>query len=203
MLVNRGYHILIVEDELLIAEHMATVLKMAGYTNYSIAISVKEALEAIAKNKPNIVLTDIALGSDKTGIDLGAMLHQEFKIPFIYITSHVSPDILATAKYTHPNAYLVKPFKKEDLLVAIELALFSSELNTKANDNETLLVKDGHALARIPYAEILWLQAEGNYTLLYTSNNKKRLVRNLITELFQQLPGTNFIRIHKSYGVNK
>jgi DNA-binding LytR/AlgR family response regulator len=111
--------------------------------------------------------------------------------------------MLSKAKHTRPNAYLVKPFKKEDLIVAIELALFSSELNTKANEDASLIIKDGHAMAQIPYADILWMEAEGNYTLLFTSNHKKRLVRTVITELHQQLPAQDFIRIHRSYVVNK
>ena len=203
MQTDKEYHILIVEDELLIAEHIAAILHTAGYVNTVIAMSVDEAIKLITEQKPNMVLTDIALGSNRTGIDLGTLLYQQFKIPFIYITSHSSTDMLSKAKYTRPNAYLVKPFKKEDLLVAIELALFSLELSEKPTETNSLLIKDGHAMARIPYAEILWLEAEGNYTLLYTVNNKKRLVRSVITEIHQQLPKKDFLRIHKSYAVNK
>jgi two-component system response regulator LytT len=203
MEANKGYHILIVEDELLIAEHISTILHAAGYINTTIAMSVDKALQAINNKKPSMVLTDIALGHIQTGIDLGALLYEQFKIPFIYITSHSSTEMFSKAKHTRPNAYLVKPFKKEDLLVAIELALFNSELNNKITENNSLLIKDGHAMARIPHNEIMWLEAEGNYTLIYTSGNKKRLIRNVITELQQQLPTNDFLRIHKSYAVNK
>jgi DNA-binding LytR/AlgR family response regulator len=203
MSVNKEHSILIVEDELLIADHISRILNAAGFTKNHIAINVEEAIEAIQTQKPNIVLTDIMLGTAKTGIDLGNLLHTHYKIPFVYITSHSSSDMLSKAKHTHPNAYLVKPFKKEDLIVAIELAIFSSELNTKSNEDTNLIIKDGHAMAQIPYADILWMEAEGNYTLLFTSNHKKRLVRTVITELHQQLPAQDFIRIHRSYVVNK
>jgi len=98
---------------------------------------------------------------------------------------------------------LVKPFKKEDLIIAIELALFSSELKNKNQEEPKLLIKDGHAMAQIPLSDIFWLEAEGNYTLIHTNNNKKRLIRNVITELHLQLPANDFIRIHRSYVVNK
>jgi DNA-binding LytR/AlgR family response regulator len=203
MSIPKEHCILIVEDELLIADHISRILNAAGFTKNHIAINVEEAIESIQTQRPDIVLTDIMLGTTKTGIDLGNLLHTHYKIPFVYITSHSSSDMLSKAKHTRPNAYLVKPFKKEDLIVAIELALFSSELNTKANEDASLIIKDGHAMAQIPYADILWMEAEGNYTLLFTSNHKKRLVRTVITELHQQLPAQDFIRIHRSYVVNK
>ncbi len=128
MSLDKAKCFLIVEDELLIAEHISGILTKAGYVNNTIAISVDEAIESIEKHRPDMVLTDIALGNQRTGIDLGQLLFEQYKISFIYITSHSSPEILTKAKHTHPNAFLVKPFKKEDLLVAIELALFNSEL---------------------------------------------------------------------------
>ena len=195
--------ILIVEDELLIADHISRILNTAGFTNNYIAINVDEAIEAIQIQKPHIVLTDILLNGTKTGIDLGALLHTHYKIPFVYITSHSSPEMLSKAKHTYPNAYLVKPFKKEDLIVAIELALFNAELNTNPNETANLIIRDGHAMAQISFTDILWMEAEGNYTLLFTSNHKKRLVRTVITELHQQLPSQDFIRIHRSYVINK
>jgi two-component system response regulator LytT len=201
--VEKENSFLIVEDELIIAEHISTILTNAGYVKNFIAMSVDEALEVIDKQKPDMVLTDISLGLSRTGIDLGKLLFEKYKIPFIYITSHSSPDILFKAKQTHPNAYLVKPFKKEDIIVAVELALFNAGFDTKTNEEACLLIKDGHVLARIPHAEIIWLQAEGNYTAIYTTHNKKRLVRTLITELLRQLPAKDFLRIHKSYAVNR
>jgi two-component system, LytTR family, response regulator LytT len=208
MQVNTEPYILIVEDELLIADHISRVLKASGYKNTSIAINVDEAIEYITKQNPVLVVTDIALGSARTGIDLGNLLSTHYKIPFIYITSHSSAEIIARAKYTRPNAYLVKPFKKEDLLVAIELAMFSIELTAKPNEEHYLLIKDGSAIAQIPHNTILWLKAEGNYTELYTNTSdggreKKRLIRNVITELHEQLPANEFLRIHRSYVVNK
>jgi two-component system response regulator LytT len=203
MAITKEHFILIVEDEILIAEHISRVLRKAGFVNTSTAMSVDEAIATINKQKPEIVLTDIMLGTDRTGIDLGGLLYSHYKIPFVYITSHSSSEMLSKAKHTHPNAYLVKPFKKEDLIIAIELALFNSGLSEKKSEEESLLIKDGHAMAQIYFADILWLEAEGNYTLLHTSNNKKHLVRSVITDLHQQLPANDFLRIHRSFVVNK
>lgn len=194
--------ILIVEDELLIAEHISRVLTTVGYSSTSCVTTVEDAIAVIENEKPQLVLTDIMLLGEQTGIDLGNLLHQKYLIPFIYITSHSGGDMIAKAKFTHPNAYLVKPFKREDLLVAIELALFNSSMETR-QASQYLIVKDGRATAQIPYEEILWLEAEGNYTLLNTETQKKRLLRFMITDLHQQLPENDFIRIHRSFVVNR
>ena len=194
--------ILIVEDELLIAEHISRVLASTGYASTCCVTNVEDAIAFIERDKPQLVLTDIMLLGNQTGIDLGNLLHQKYRIPFIYITSHTGSDMISKVKFTHPNAYLVKPFKREDLLVAIELALFNS--STEARDgSQNLMVKDGRATAQIPYDEILWLEAEGNYTLLNTETQKKRLLRFMITDLHQQLPENDFIRIHRSFVVNR
>lgn len=195
--------ILIVEDEFLIAENTAEILERSGYTHIRMASTVEEAMAAIEQEAPTMVLTDIALGQAKTGIDLGALLHEKYKIPFIYITSHSSPEILGKAKHTRPNAYIIKPFKNEDLIVAIELALFNSDTaKEESNDADELLVKEGRAMVRLPHASIMWMEADGNYTTIHVDNQKRRVVRTPISELQEQLPERSFIRIHKSFLVN-
>ena len=192
--------VLIVEDELIIAEHISRILKSAGYRKSNYVTNADDAIAFLQQNSVDIVLTDIMIEGHKNGIDLGARIHSDFSIPFIYITSHSSRELVDNLMKTRPNAYLLKPFKKEDLIVAIELALF----NSKASESEqTLQIKDGHAYAQIPFDDILWIEAEGNYSVIHSKSSKRRLIRSAITELFNQLPEETFIRIHRSYIVNK
>lgn len=195
---------LIVEDEFLIAETISEILSNAGFLQVRIVSSVEEAIKEIDIRKPDMVLTDINLGKEKSGIDLGELLHKKYHIPFIYITSHSSPEILGKAKHTRPNAYIVKPFKNEDLMVAIELALFNS---TKEAENVIdfcgLIVKEGRAIVRLNANDIKWMESEGNYTTINLVDAKRRVVRIPISELQQQLSAKQFVRIHKSYLVNK
>lgn len=195
---------LIVEDELLISETIADILRRSGHTNIRQVDSVEDAVKEIKAQKPDLILTDIALGKEKTGIDLGTLLHQTFNIPFIYITSHSSPEILGKAKHTRPNAYIIKPFKNEDLQVAIEFALFNSDVKSSdAEESEHLTVKDGRALLKLAYSDIKWLEADGNYTGIILSNGKKHLIRTTFSEIETLLNKKIFIRIHKSYIVNQ
>lgn len=192
--------VLIVEDELIIAEHISRVLKTAGYTKSSYVTNAEDAIRFIEDHSPDIVLTDIMIEGDKTGIDLGGIIRNTYSIPFIYITSHSSKEIVDNLMQTRPNAYLLKPFKKEDLVVAIELALFNSRT---ASSEQSLQIKDGHAYAHVPFEDILWIEAEGNYSVIHSKSSKRRLIRSAITELFNQLPEEDFIRIHRSYVVNR
>jgi len=192
--------VLIVEDELIIAEHISRVLKTAGYTNTGYVTNAVDAVHFIETKSPGIILTDIMIDGDKTGIDLGKIIRDQYQIPFIYITSHSSQEIVDNLMRTRPNAYLMKPFKKEDLIVAIELALFNSKM---AESSQSLQIKDGHAYAQIPFDDILWIEAEGNYSVIHSKSSKRRLIRSAISDLYDQLPEEEFIRIHRSYIVNK
>ncbi|MCD6018062.1 MAG: two-component hybrid sensor and regulator [Bacteroidetes bacterium] len=195
---------LIVEDELLIAETISDFLKAEGCKEILIAESVDEATDILNSSKIDFVLTDIALGKEQTGIDLGNLLNSKYHLPFIYITSHADKAMIDKAKHTHPKAYIIKPFKKEDLLVAIELALYNLENSPiKTEESEELIVKEGRALVKLHHQSIVWLEADGNYTTIHLKNDKRKVIRIALSELEQQLPSVDFIRIHKSYLVNK
>ena len=197
-------HFLIVEDELLIAETISDFLKMEGCKTLEIVDSVDEAIYYLDNNKVDFVLTDIALGNGRSGIDLGNLLNSKYKIPFIYITSHADKTTIDNAKHTRPSAYVVKPFKKEDLLIAIELGLYNvANMPLKHNEQEELIVKEGRTLVRLFQENILWFESNGNYTTIYLKENKRRVIRQTLSELHEQLPKISFIRIHKSYLVNK
>jgi DNA-binding LytR/AlgR family response regulator len=194
---------LIVDDEILIAESISEILKTAGYRHIRIATSVEEAVNEIELHKPDMVLTDINLNDEKSGIDLGKLLLKEYRIPFIYVTSHSSPEILNQAKHTRPNAYIIKPFKNEDLLVAIELALFNT--NNKFENSsltESLILKEGRAMVNVSYNNIMWLEAANGNTTISTSNGKKRLVKISLSDFEQKLNKKRFIRIQDSVMVN-
>lgn len=196
--------IAIIEDDLIIAEHISLLLQKEGYPEPAIAASYSEALSLIESFKPDILLTDISLGEEKSGIELAEYVNQHFKIPVIYITSLHSAEIVKKAAQTQPAAYLIKPCKKEDLMVAMELALVAREQKKSYElSDQVITVKDGSVHVRIPFENIVLLKAEENYTAIYTSTQRPRMVRHFLGDLQSQLPNEDFIRIHRSYVVNK
>jgi transcriptional regulator with GAF, ATPase, and Fis domain len=115
--------ILIVEDESLVAFDLKLILTRAGYQICGIADSVKEALEIINEEKPELVLLDIFLKGPLTGIDLARDLTAQ-NIAFVYLSANFQESILDMAKSTQPYGFLVKPFRENELLIVIEVAFY-------------------------------------------------------------------------------
>ncbi len=117
-----GLHVLIVEDVFIEADHLSIFLTQAGHSVTGVAKTVDQALNCIKRQPPDIVLLDIFLKGDKTGIHLGGILGRT-GIPFIYLSANSNPSTLDAAKETNPYGFLVKPFREKDILVALEIAV--------------------------------------------------------------------------------
>jgi two-component system response regulator HydG len=115
--------LLIVEDVFVEANNLRIMLKKAGYQVCPLADSFDEAMEIIAREKPDLVLLDIFLKGDRTGIDLAGFLKQQ-NIAFIFLSANMDKHILETAKITRPYGFLVKPFRAKDVLVMVDVALY-------------------------------------------------------------------------------
>jgi DNA-binding NtrC family response regulator len=115
--------ILIVEDQFVEADYLRLLLEQAGYGITGIARSVPQAQEMIKDKKPDLVLLDIFLKGKQTGIDLAKLLAVD-NIPFVYLSANSNEEVLNAAKETHPNGFLVKPFREKDLLVTLEIARY-------------------------------------------------------------------------------
>lgn len=116
--------ILIVEDQYIEASNLELILRRAGYGVCDIGRSVAAALKIIADEKPDIVLIDIHLQGRLTGIDLAQMLAKK-NIAFIFISANSRQEILDAAKVTRPYGFLLKPFREKDILIALEVALYT------------------------------------------------------------------------------
>lgn len=115
--------ILIVEDQFIEAKSLNVILTNAGYSTCSIARSVAAALSIIEKEKPDLVLVDIFLQGEQTGIDLGAILNEK-NMAFIYLSANSNRQILEAAKSTKPYGFMVKPFRAKDVLIMLDVALY-------------------------------------------------------------------------------
>src|ERR1700709_1777996 len=124
--------ILIVEDQFIEANNLRLILKKAGHRVCEIARSVPEALAIIEKENPLLVLLDIQLVGPLTGIDLAIIL-KEKNIGFVYLSANSDQRILKAASATRPYGFLVKPFREKEVLVMIEVALYSLQQNEELN----------------------------------------------------------------------
>ena len=115
--------ILIVEDNVIIADDMQSMLEEIGYEIVDNVIVYEQAVDVLKNNHVDLVLIDIILASDKTGIDLGKHIRETYNIPFIFVTSNSDRATVENAKTVKPDGYLVKPFEQQDLYTSIEIAL--------------------------------------------------------------------------------
>jgi two-component system response regulator HydG len=115
--------ILIVEDQFIEAKSLNVILTNAGYSTCSIARSVATALSIIEKEKPDLVLVDIFLQGEGTGIDLGTILNEK-NMAFVYLSANSNRQILEAAKSTKPYGFMVKPFRAKDVLIMLDVALY-------------------------------------------------------------------------------
>ncbi|SDG19208.1 Response regulator receiver domain-containing protein [Dyadobacter soli] len=117
------YKMLIVEDEFIVANDLRIILTQAGYEVCGVAASAEEADALLLTVRPNLVLLDIRLDGKRSGIDLARKLRAE-SLAFVYISANSDQETLEEAKRTDPYGFIVKPFRKRDLLVAIDIALY-------------------------------------------------------------------------------
>jgi CheY-like chemotaxis protein len=114
--------VLIIEDEPLIALDLAELVKSMGHTVRHVARTHREAIEAVAKHRPDLVLADIQLSDGSSGLEAVQEILRSIDVPVIFITAH--PERLLTGERPEP-AYLVeKPFRPEAVRALISQALF-------------------------------------------------------------------------------
>ena len=201
--------ILVVEDELIIAEDIRMMLEGLGYEVIGTAPGYSEAIELMNKDLPDVVLIDILLAGEKDGITLAETIREKFNLPFIFITSHSDTATVERAKSVHPDGYLVKPFEKKDLYTSIEIAFsnFISKEETEIEKEDNFFLKDSifirkdYLLVKIRFDDLKWVKSDGNYLDLYCTD-EKHLVRFSMKNFVQRLPANRFLQIHKSYLVN-
>lgn len=115
--------LLIVEDEVLIAEGLKELLIGFGYQVCAVINSGKQALSAVEKHHPDLILMDIQLGEALDGIAITKKIQNQFNIPIIYLTAFADEATLERAKETIPYGYLVKPVQDQELNATVKMAL--------------------------------------------------------------------------------
>jgi CheY-like chemotaxis protein len=111
-----------VEDDPTFSDLVTNKLEKLGYNVCGHAENAKDAIEGIGKSAPDLVLLDIELHGTYDGITVGDFLVSKTDIPFVYTSGHDDEVILARARKTVPDGFLVKPFGGNQLRVAIEMA---------------------------------------------------------------------------------
>ena len=121
--MNGSPHILIVEDESIVAFNLQQRLSHMGYHVPDVAVSGLETLSLVAQCRPDLILMDIHIEGSMDGIDVAARIHESYPVPVIYLTAYSEDSTLERARKTRPYGYLIKPFSERELHATIQMAL--------------------------------------------------------------------------------
>ena len=207
-------NIFIVEDESIVAKDIQNGLTKLGYNVVGFANNGKDAIDKITETMPDLVLMDIMIKGNLTGIDVSEKIKEKMNIPVIFLTAYADEGTLSRAKITEPYGYILKPFKEIDLHSTIEMAvykhqkdsallkerdfLYSLVENKDDKSKDILFVKSNSRLVKVHLKDIYFVEALKDYVIINTENTRYT-VHSTMKELDKKLGNVEFARVHRSF----
>lgn len=200
--------IIIVEDEYSILMDLSRKIQKLGHEVVGTCSNYDETILTLVKEKPDLVIADINLNEQKTGVDLGRIINEQFKIPFIFLTASSDKETFDYALTVNPMGFIVKPFKIEDLRNNIDLAIIRYQEKTEKKGQSDIkftadgfFVKNNGQFVQVSVTELSYLEAMDNYTKVHV-DTEKYLVNISLKEMCDKLEDYHIKRIHKSFAVS-
>ena len=196
--------VLIVEDQAITAKSIEAMIVDHGMEVLAICKSGEEALWVANENIPDIVIMDIKLQGNLSGIQTATALQEIQTIPVIYLSDYTDKVTVRKAKETHPANYLAKPFTESDLVRAIDIAItnFNAAKVIGDNDEDFLFLKTGQqTYSKLRYNDIIFIEADRAYCRIQAIDNSHTLSISMAV-VAGQLNSDRFVKIHRSYIVN-
>lgn len=204
--------VLVVEDESIVAKDIQQSLTKLGYNVLGTASTGEKAIALATELKPDVVLMDIMLKGNLTGIDAAAEIKKNEGIPVIFLTAYADEGTLAKAKVTEPYGYIIKPFKEIDLHTSIEMALYKHKKEAEIVKERDLLysivenkdskdyifVKSNSRLIKLNTKEIYYIEALKDYVVINTLNSRYT-IHSTMKDIEKKMPVSDFIRVHRSF----
>jgi len=118
---------------------LSEMLEGSLYMVTGTASNCSEAVEKITGTNPDAVIMDIKLEGAETGFDAAKKIKKVIKIPVVYTSSYFSTEILESIRKTGGQAYIMKPVRRNDLIAALDIAIW--EHNNIENLEEIMTVQ--------------------------------------------------------------
>ena len=119
----RTLHLLIVEDEALVASYIQDVLEESGFRIAGVASSGAEAISLASEVPVDLALVDIKLAGPMDGIEVARLLRERHGVPSIFLSGLQDPETMQRARTVEPLGFLPKPFRPSQVYNALEKAL--------------------------------------------------------------------------------
>ncbi len=182
-------NVLVVEDELLVANNLKTGLEGLGYNVPTFLTSGEKAIQHVDEmpQKPDIVLMDIQLNGPLDGIQAAEYIHNNHDIPVVFLTAYSEERVLQRALKTMPYGYIVKPYMIKEVHSAIQIAINKYKQEGQLKETERWITS---TLKSFAYA-VITVDSRGviKYVNSYSEsligwNQKEVLGKNLL-EVFK------------------
>jgi DNA-binding LytR/AlgR family response regulator len=208
MLTQLAPKILILESQMIIAADVSLQFSKLGYDVIGINTRSEEALKTIQNNRPDIVIMNIEMQGKADGLKIARTILETYQIPVVFLSANTDKEIFKGVIDTKPYAFITKPFDKKGLKRGIETTLkrmaaeglWDKETQASSSIN-SLFIQQKDQFIKIEIDEILFIAANRNYCQLATHEKVYQLSVPLKT-IEDQLPGSRFIRVHRSFLVN-
>ncbi|MBN9383960.1 MAG: response regulator transcription factor [Chitinophagaceae bacterium] len=176
-------------------------------------LSAEEGIVAIEHLHPDIVFLDVEMPRMNGFVMLQQLINKDFELIFTTAYDHYAIEAIRFSALD----YLVKPIEVDELRAAVERAMRKRQQPVTNQRIENLLhnlVEGGNVIRRIAVPsqdclqyigidDIIYLEADGNYTFLYLRDGQKLTVSKTLKDFEDLLPANLFIRIHHSCIINK
>ncbi len=188
--------VVIIEDEVIIAENLNRILTKFGYEVLYIANTFEEGIEAIKKYTPFVFLIDINLNSPfGDGITIAKKIKLYSSAKHIYVTANADKTTLIEASASFPDGYITKPFRADQIYSALEI------LYNNSQPSKYIEVKHKGNLLRVEENQIHFIKSDGVYVEIFTEF-EKYLYRTSFSNLLKKFD-TAMIQVHRSYLINR
>jgi DNA-binding LytR/AlgR family response regulator len=212
MVETTNLNILVLDDDDMFIKLISLLLDNIGVKRVEYTQTIDEAFKTMEAFKPDVLILDINLDKNESGIEFAKMVNKGQDIPVIFITSNYSEDIYLEAKMTGPCQFLDKQLSELKLRQAIELTVLQTKkqeddviyqkIIQKPNLESGWFIKKGKYLRKVEIKDINWIESEGKYCTVFTDDTNY-IVNLSLKEVADRLEPYEFVRIHRSFVVNK
>ncbi|HOJ96248.1 MAG TPA: response regulator [Methanospirillum sp.] len=164
------YRVLIVEDNRIEALDLIKIIEAHGYDLAGVAKTGEEAIRISREKHPDAIIMDIRLAGDMDGISAAEEINRNDHIPIIFLTAYSDIKTIRRATSTRLSGFITKPFSENDIVHALEVALYKHESEKLVHENRqwlhTVLESVGEGIIVVHTSGEIRLMNKAAYTIL-------------------------------------